>query len=91
LRAADGRPLGWAYAYRGNPSWVFMDVRGGSLSGLYICRLDLANGTEVPEGEVAVYQGTGDWGHTAAVDVSQLRQAELVTSSGTPVATAIFR
>jgi hypothetical protein len=91
LRSGDGRPLGRAYAYSGKPSWVFMDVRSGALSGVYICELHLADGDVVPAGEVAVYNGIGDWGHTVAVDVSQLRQAALVGTFGAVVATARFR
>jgi hypothetical protein len=91
LRGTDGRPLGRTFAYKGNPSWVFMDVRGGGLSGVYRCDLYLVNGTVVPAGEVAAYNGTGDWGHTVGVDVSQLQRAALVTLAGEPVATAAFR
>ena len=91
LRTTDGRPLGRTFAYQGNPSWVFMDVRGGGLSGVYRCDLYLVNGTVVPAGEVAAYNGTGDWGHTVRVDVSQLQRAALVTLAGEPVATATFR
>jgi hypothetical protein len=90
LLTAAGRPLGRAFAYEGNPSWVFMDVHGSGLSGMYTCELHLADGTSVPAGIVMVYDGTGDWAHTVTVQASQLQRATLVTSTGVTVATATF-
>lgn len=90
LLTADGRPLGYTYAYSGKPSWVFMDVQGASLSGTYTCELQLADGTTVPAGLVAVYNGAGDWAHTVGVQVNQLRHATLVSSAGVTVASATF-
>ena len=90
LLAADGRPLGRAYAYSGSPSWVFMDVHGSGLRGLYTCELHLGNGTTLPAGVVTVYNGAGDWAHTVNIQVSQLRTATLVTPTGVSVASAAF-
>jgi hypothetical protein len=90
LLTADGRPEGRTYAYSGNPTWVFIDVRGLALNGVYTCVVQLADGTTVTAGLVAVYNGTGDWAHTVKVNVSQLRRATLVTPSGLAVASAIF-
>ena len=90
LLASDGRPLGRAYAYSGNPSWVFMDVRDSGLTGGYVCELHLTNGTTTPAGMVTVYNGTGDWAHTVRVEAGQVRQATLVTPSGVAVARATF-
>lgn len=90
LLSVEGRPLGQTYTYRGNPSWIFMDVQGPFPSGVYTCELHLSNGTTVPAGVVAVYNGTGDWAHTVSIEVSQLRDATLVNSSGVTVATAKF-
>jgi hypothetical protein len=90
LLTADGRPLGRAYAYGGNPSWVFMDVHASGLSGVYTCELHLVDGATVPAGVVVVYQGIGDWAHTVKVQASQIRRATLVTSTGVTVASATF-
>jgi hypothetical protein len=90
LLATDGRALGRAYAYSGNPSWMFMDVRDSGLTGSYICELHLTNGTTTPAGLVTVYNGTGDWAHTVRVEAGQVRQATLVTPSGVAVASATF-
>ena len=90
LLAADGRQLGETYAYRANPSWVFMSVRNSGLVGTYICELHLANGNNVMAGILVAYNGTGDWAHTVNVDVSGLHSATLENSSGEVVATATF-
>ena len=90
LLSADRRPVGRTYAYSGNPSWVFMDVQGTAPTGVYTCDLHLVNGMTVPAGVVVVYNGRGDWAHTVGFPVSQLRDATLVSPSGTTVATATF-
>jgi hypothetical protein len=90
LLTTDGRPLGYSYAYGGKPAWVFIDVHAPGLNGEYTCELHLADGTTVPAGLVAVYQGTGDWAHTVTVQASQIRRAALVTSAGLTVASATF-
>jgi hypothetical protein len=90
LLASDGRPLGQAYAYSGNPSWMFMDVRDSGLTGGYVCELHLTNGTTTPAGMVTVYNGAGDWAHTVGVQAAQVRQATLVTPTGVAVASATF-
>ena len=90
LLAADGRQLGETYAYRANPSWVFMSVRNSGLVGTYICELHLANGSNVTAGILTAYNGSGDWAHTVNVNVSGLRSATLQSSTGEVVATAKF-
>ena len=90
LLSASGRPLGRAYTYTGNPTWVFMDVQASTLSGVYVCRLQLANGSTVPAGVVTVYNGAGDWAHTVKVPSNQLRGATLVASDGAVMARATF-
>jgi len=90
LLSAAGRPLGRAYAYSGNPSWVFMDVHASDLNGMYTCELHLADGTTVPAGLVMVYDGTGDFAHTVTVPASAVQQATLTTPTGATAATATF-
>jgi hypothetical protein len=77
-------------AYDGTPSWLFIDVRGHALNGVYTCMLQLADGTAVAAGLVAVYNGSGDWAHTVKIQASQLRGATLVTPTGVTVASATF-
>lgn len=90
LVSATGRNLGYAYAYNGDPSWVFMDVDAANLAGAYTCELHLADGGIVPMGDVVVHNGKGDWAHIVTAQVSQLRQATLVSATGITVATATF-
>jgi hypothetical protein len=90
LLTAAGRTLGYAYAYNGEPSWVFMDVEAGNLAGAYTCELRLADGSIVPMGAVVLHNGRGNWAHVVTAQVSQLRQATLVSSTGITLATATF-
>ena len=81
LLASDGGVIGRAYAYGGNPSWVFMSVRASGLSGTYGCELLLANGTTLRVGAVVVHGGAGDFAHPARVGASKVRYAMLVTAT----------
>ncbi|HEX6393817.1 MAG TPA: hypothetical protein VFZ97_10260 [Acidimicrobiales bacterium] len=90
LVGADGRTLGRAYAYTGDPSWVFMDVHTSGLSGLYVCRLQLADSSTILAGVLTVHNGTGDWAHTIKVPAAQLREATLVAPNGSIMARATF-
>ena len=90
LLSAHGQAMGQAYAYAGSPSWVFMDVHGSNLSGVYICHLQLADGTSIPAGVVSVYNGTGDWAHTIKVPASEVRGATLEGSDGDVMARVTF-
>ena len=58
---SEGLPVGHAYAYSGDPSWVMMDVVAPGFTGVYHCELQLADGAIVTAGSVAVHNGTGEW------------------------------
>ena len=88
FQAGNGTPVGHVYAYKGNPSWVFMDVDASGANGQITCELQLANGATVPVGQFAVNDGVGEWGHTIAVNVDQIKGARLVTPDGLTLATA---
>ena len=90
LLTSDGHPVGHAYAYSGNPSWVMMDVVAPGFTGVYHCELQLADGAIVSAGNVAVHNGTGEWARFVRAQGDQVRRAVLVTSTGVPVATATF-
>ena len=83
-------PVGHAYAYNGDPSWVMMDVVAPGFTGVYHCELQLADGAIVTAGSVAVHNGTGEWARFVRAQGDQLRRAVLVTSTGVTVATATF-
>ena len=61
LLTSEGTPVGHAYAYSGDPSWVMMDVVAPGFTGVYHCELQLADGAIVTAGSVAVHNGTGEW------------------------------
>ena len=90
LLSADGRLLGRTFAFAANPSWIFMDIQSSGLGGAYTCELQLTNGTTIPAGIVAVYNGSSDWAHSVKIDLSQLQRATLVTSTGATVASTTF-
>ncbi len=90
LLTSDGLPVGHAYAYSGDPSWVMMDVVAPSFTGVYHCELQLANGTMVTAGSVVVHHGTGEWARLVKAEGDQMRRAVLVTSAGATAATANF-
>jgi hypothetical protein len=91
FQTADGQVLGQIVAYRGDPSWVFMNVNAPDYSGPITCMLQVADGTTVAFGTFTVHNGTGQFSkNLGSVDVGALRGAKLVNSSGAPVAAATF-
>lgn len=90
FESPDGRVMGQIVAYRGNPSWVFMNVGGSSYSGPIVCMLQVDNGSTVATGAFMLRDGKGELSKTIQVDVGHLRGARLVTSSGDVVAAATF-
>jgi hypothetical protein len=82
--------LGQIVVYGGNPSWVFMDVKGSSYDGPVTCRLQGTNGSIVSTGVFYVHGGTGQLAKTIRVDVGQLGRAQLVTPTGATLASATF-
>jgi hypothetical protein len=88
LLTGAGLPVGHAYAYSGDPSWVMVDVVAPGFSGIYHCELQLADGAIVTAGSVVVHNGTGEWARFVHAQGDQLRRAVLVASTGVRVATA---
>jgi hypothetical protein len=83
-----GRVMGQIVAYRGSPSWVFMNVGDAGYKGVIVCKLQVADGSTVATGTFPLHAGKGAWSKTIHVDISRLRGAELVTTSGKVVASA---
>jgi hypothetical protein len=83
--------LGQVVAYRGQPSWVFMNVNVPNYDGRMKCLLQADNGATVAVGTFDVHGGTGQWSKAlGGVDVSRLRGVKLVDAAGSPVAAATF-
>ena len=87
----DGQVLGQIVAYRGSPSWVFMQVDVPTYNGPIKCMLQVDDGSTVAFGTFTVKDGTGQFSkNIGSVDVGHLRGAKLVTSTGSSVASATF-
>jgi hypothetical protein len=87
---ADSRVLGQIVAYRGQPSWVFMNVEVPNYDGPITCELQVEDGSTVAFGTFEVHRGIGQFSKVIRVDVPRLRGARLVNSTGTTVALATF-
>ncbi len=86
----DGQVLGQIVAYRGHPSWVFMNVEVPNYDGPITCELQVEDGSTVAFGTFELRQGVGQFSKIIRVDVPKLRGARLVTSTGATVASATF-
>jgi hypothetical protein len=87
---ADSRVLGQIVAYRGQPSWVFMNVEVPNYDGPITCELQVDDGSIVAFGTFELHQGVGQFSKIIRVDVPKLRGARLVTRTGATVASATF-
>lgn len=90
LMATSDREIGYAYAYPGQPSWIYMSVDGDTTSGLVRCELQRRDGSTAPIGTFPLANGQGWWGGPAAIDHDTLASARLITSDGRTLATAHF-
>ena len=89
FQTVDGHVRGQVVAYRGHPSWVFMNVAIPNYEGRMTCLLQVDNGRTVAVGTFTVHAGLGQWSkNVGSVDVGQLRDAKLVDATGLSVATA---
>jgi hypothetical protein len=87
---AHNQVIGQIVAYRGHPSWVYMNIGGSDYSGSITCMLHVQDGSTVAVGAFDLHSGTGEFSRTIRVDVGHLRGAKLVTPSGSVVASATF-
>jgi hypothetical protein len=91
FQATGGQVLGQIVAYRGHPSWVFMNVAVPHYDGGIECMLQVDDGTTVAFGTFTIHGGIGQFSKAiGGVDVGHLRGAKLVTSTGSTVAAATF-
>jgi hypothetical protein len=90
FETAGGQALGQIVAYRGKPSWVYMNVGLAESNGTVKCRLQLDDGSIVAAGNIQLHNGMGKLSKAIHVDIGQLRGAKLYTSTGARLATATF-
>jgi hypothetical protein len=87
---ADNQVIGQIVAYRGHPSWVYMNIGGANYTGPITCMLHVQDGATVAVGNFGLNRGTGEFSRTIRVDIGQLRGAKLVAPNGSVVASATF-
>jgi hypothetical protein len=90
FETADHQVMGQIVAYSGRPSWVFMNIDGSNYTGPIVCELQNESGSTVAVGAFDLHRGKGEFSRTLTVDISGLRGAKLVTSTGSTVAMASF-
>jgi hypothetical protein len=90
LLGAHSLRIGKIAFYRGEPSWVFMNVEGSAYDGRAICKLRGYNGTTLVSGTFEVDNGSGQFARALRLDVAEVGRAEIVTPTGAPVATAFL-
>jgi hypothetical protein len=82
--------VGQIVAYRGHPSWVFMNVDVANYDGRIVCMLRNDGGSTVAAGTFELHDGVGQFSRTVRVDFGGLRGARLVTPAGSLVGSATF-
>jgi hypothetical protein len=87
---AGHRGVGEINLYRGQPSWVFMDLKGTWYDGPVTCELMAADGSILMRGTFSVTNGSGEWARTLVVGTGRIAQARIVTSAGATLASATF-
>jgi hypothetical protein len=90
FETADGQVLGQIVAYQGRPSWVFMNIAEPNFDGPIECKLQMEDGSTVAVGMFQIRSGLGQFSRTVPVNISGLRGAKLVSSTGAIVASATF-
>jgi hypothetical protein len=90
LLGAHSLRIGKIAFYRGEPSWVFMNLEGSAYDGWAVCRLRGPNGTTLVSGTFDVDNGSGQFARALQLDIEEVGGAEIVTPTGAPVATAFF-
>lgn len=82
---ADGQ-AGHAFAYEGNPSWVFVTLRGVSAPGAYSLHVITDDGRDLATGAVCtVADGEGTCGSAIGVAVRAINRLELRAPGAPPL------
>jgi hypothetical protein len=87
LQDADGRRAGLVYGYRGDPSWIYVDLYSDP-DASYRAELVLRSGRRVPLPTLALDPTTASAGRAIPVDLEQVARVELVGSRPGEVLTA---
>jgi hypothetical protein len=83
--AEEKTPVGHMWAYQGSPSWIFVVVNnaaGAPDAASYTVRLTTRDGGHKTLGTMTVQDGSGSWGTTITVPVSQVLTVNLTGPRG---------
>ncbi|HEX6393820.1 MAG TPA: hypothetical protein VFZ97_10275 [Acidimicrobiales bacterium] len=90
LLDVDHRAVGRVNLYGGSPAWVFMNLNDPGHDGTVVCQLRGANGNVEVAGAFQLTGGEGEFARTIKVNLTDVRSASIVTSTGITLATATF-
>ena len=89
-----GRTIGRAFAFGGNPPWVYVSVDAdklaGKIDGTLRCQVQRGDDSTTTIGSFHVSDGYGQWGGAYPAGSAPLTGLRLITSNGTVVATTTF-
>jgi hypothetical protein len=90
LLDAQHRVVGEINLYRGNPSWIFMNIREPGFNGTVSCQLMSSTGGVLLTGTFQVTAGAGEFARSMSVNPAQVSSARIVNADGATLALAHF-
>jgi hypothetical protein len=85
---SDGKSVGRVLTYGGSKPWMIVTLADSRSDGRVTCEVVTDNGTTYKVGTFSATDGYGAWGAPLRVAPQDVRKAEVVSSSGTVIATA---
>jgi hypothetical protein len=86
----NGHVVGRAAIYGGSNPWMIVTLADSWSDGTVTCEVVTANGVTHRVGSFTAKDGYGSWGAPLRVAPQDVRKAEVVTSNGTVIATAVL-
>jgi len=83
-----GKSVGHVFIYGGSKPWMFMNLADSTARGTVICKVVMTDGETHTVGTFNAAHGYGSWGAPLHVPPTGVRSAEVVSPSGTVIATA---
>ena len=84
----DGSTVGHVMTFGGDKPWMWMTLTDSAARGTVTCAVVTADGVRHRVGSFDTSQGYGTWAAPLHVNPAQVRTAEVVSPSGTVIATA---
>jgi hypothetical protein len=86
----NGRSVGRVSTSSGATPWMFMTLDDASVQGKVTCQVVTADGVTHTVGTFTIKRGYGAWGAPLPVAPRDVQRAQVVSSTGTVIATASF-